>query len=241
MRILQGDPTELPAYPNYNMPDEVRARACKVFEAGTQATGILLFEEMPSFYGQSAEEIRDFLDENNPDAGDFVLIGTEIEQDEVVTYVGGWHDPSVDGLELVDAEKDRILLKLQMKLRSLPTCWNNYLIGNSSLAEDISMVLSGDPYDPDAMYPPLDFEEDEDPSVDDVVYVVAEPGEWEQGPGYLLDVDPPQDFVYRLTREVAEANDLESAWAVGWVSESSSDASVKTMSFTQKRRPRQPR
>ncbi|PVH78785.1 hypothetical protein DL98DRAFT_655830 [Cadophora sp. DSE1049] len=241
MRILKADPTELLAYSNYAIPEAVRAKACQTFETGTQGRGALVIKEEERFHGRSAEEIREILDHDNPKTGDFVLIDQNIEGNEVVTYVGGWHDQSGDGLEVVKVEDERILLKLLMKLRALPSCWTNYTVANSSLAEDISMVLEGSPYDPHAEYSPLNFnDDDEDAGAEEPVYVVAEPGEWEEGPGTLLDINPPQDRVYRLKSEVAKANNLSNPWVVGSPSENRADAPPGSMTFAQEWLPRQP-
>lgn len=101
------------------------------------------------------------------------------------------------------------------------------------------MVFEGNPFDPHAEYAPLNFndeDEDEDDAAEETVYVLAEPGEWEEGPGTLLDVDPPQDRVYRLKSDVAKAHNLSNPWAVG---DAPAGAPTGTMSFAQERLPRQ--
>lgn len=108
-------------------------------------------------------------------------------------------------------------------------------MANSSLAEDISMVFEGNPYDPHAEYPPLNFNDDDgDDGAQKTVYVLAQPGEWEEGPGTLLDVDPPQDRVYRLKSDVAKAHNLSNPWAIG---EAPAGAPTGSMSFAQEQLP----
>lgn len=127
MRILTATPTELLAYPNYAIPEAIRAKACQIFESGTRGGGTLIIKTEERFHGRSAEEIREILDRENPKTGDFVLIDHNIEEKDEVTYVGGWHDKSSDGLEVVQANDERILLTLRMKLRALPSCWVSFL------------------------------------------------------------------------------------------------------------------
>ncbi|KAG8167374.1 hypothetical protein KVR01_003063 [Diaporthe batatas] len=230
MRILTGDPIALPAYPTYAVPETVLAKACETFDAGTRGNGALDIKDEERFHGRSAEEIREVLDRENPDAGDFVLIDQKTEEKGEVTYVGEWHDESRGGLEVVPGNNKRVLLTLRMKLGALASCWTNYQVANSSLAEDISMVFEGKPYDPHTEYPPLNWN-DEDDDGEETVYVLAEPGEWEEGPGTLLDVDPPQDRVYRLKSDVAKAHNLSNPWAVG---DAEADGS---MTFAQARLP----
>lgn len=126
MRILKADPTELLAYPNYAIPGAIRAKACQIFESGTRCCGALIIKAEERFHGRSAEEIREILDRENPKTGDFVLIDHNIEEKGEVTYVGGWHDKSSDGLEVVQVNDERILLTLRMKLRALPFCWVSF-------------------------------------------------------------------------------------------------------------------
>lgn len=123
MQILKADPIALPAYPNYALPEAIRAKACNTFDNGTHGRGALDIKQEERFHGRSAEEIREVLDRENPDAGDFVLIDQKIEENDEVTYVGGWHDESEDGLEVVQVKEERVLLTLRMKLRTLPSCW----------------------------------------------------------------------------------------------------------------------
>lgn len=123
MQILKADPIALPAYPNYAIPEAIRAKACETFDTGSHGRGALDIKEEERFHGRSAEEIREVLDRENPEARDFVLIDQNIEEKGEVTYVGGWHDESKDGLEVVLVNDKRVLLMLRMKLRALPACW----------------------------------------------------------------------------------------------------------------------
>lgn len=126
MQILNADPIALPAYPNYAIPEPIQAKACETFETGTRGCGALIIKAEERFHGRSAKEIREILDRENPETGDFVLIDRTIEEKGEVTYVGGWHDKSSDGLEVVQANDERILLTLRMKLRALPSCWVSF-------------------------------------------------------------------------------------------------------------------
>lgn len=123
MQILTADPIALLAYANYAIPEAARAKACETFETGTRGRGALVIKAEERFYGRSAEEIREILDRKTPKTGDFVLIDQNIEEKGEVTYVGGWHDKSSDGLEVVQVNDERVLLTLRMKLRALPSCW----------------------------------------------------------------------------------------------------------------------
>lgn len=99
------------------------------------------------------------------------------------------------------------------------------------------MVFEGYPYDPHAEYPPLNFNDDaEDDGAEETVYVLAESGEWEEGPGTLLDVNPPQDRVYRLKSDIAKTHNLSNPWAVG---DAPAGAPTGSMSFAQERLLRQ--
>lgn len=98
------------------------------------------------------------------------------------------------------------------------------------------MAFQGNPYDPHAEYQPFGWNDEEDEEGDEeTVYVLAEPGEWEDGPGTLLDVDPPQDRVYRLKSDVAKAHNLSNPWAVG---DAEAGASPGSMTFAQVQLPR---
>lgn len=126
MQILTADPKALLAYSNYAIPEAIRARACEVFETGTRGCGVLIIKAEERFHGRSAEDIREILDRENAETGDFVLIDQNIEEKDEVTYVGGWHDKSSDGLEVVQVNDERVLLTLRMKLRALPSCWVSF-------------------------------------------------------------------------------------------------------------------
>lgn len=132
MRILTGTPTELLAFSTYAIPEAVRAKACRIFESGTRGGGTLIIKAEERFQGRSAEEIREILDRENPKTGDFVVIDHNVEDKDEVTYAGGWHDESSDGLEVVQVNDKRVLLTLRMKLRALPSCWVSFLTASWS-------------------------------------------------------------------------------------------------------------
>lgn len=126
MQILTAEPISLLAYTNYAIPEAVRAKAREAFETGTRGRGALIIKAEKRFHGRSAEEIREILDREDTNTGDFVLIDQNIEEKGEVTYVGGWHDKSSDGLDVVQLNDERILLTLRMKLRALPSCWVSF-------------------------------------------------------------------------------------------------------------------
>ncbi|KAH7371320.1 hypothetical protein BKA64DRAFT_715481 [Cadophora sp. MPI-SDFR-AT-0126] len=103
--------------------------------------------------------------------------------------------------------------------------WIDYSIANSSIQEDIDATVDSMPWDPhgparpysQGQYPVGRSATEEPRPWRAPAYIIAEPGEWEAGPGSLMDVDPPQDRVYRLKDEIAGQHGLRNEWAIGWL------------------------
>lgn len=62
---------------------------------------------------------------------------------------------------------------------------------------------------------------------------MAQPGEFEEGPGSNLDIEPLQEKVYRLNEDVARQFGLRSAWAAGWKPRQEDNAPEGSMCFAQ--------
>ncbi|KAH7412381.1 hypothetical protein BKA64DRAFT_658746 [Cadophora sp. MPI-SDFR-AT-0126] len=190
----------------------------------------LAIHDKPEFYNLSAEEIRQALEAQAQDQAvdDFVLIGADVAETSAIWYIGQWvsGEDYEDGI--VERRENPIVWRMRTMVKATPSRWTDYSIANSSIQEDIDATVESIPWDPEA--PARPFGEDEYPrdgAVDDdqsrvtipfraPAYVIAEPGEWEEGPGNLMNVDPPQERVYRLKKEIADQHGLRNEWAIGW-------------------------
>ncbi|KAH7417763.1 hypothetical protein BKA64DRAFT_179158 [Cadophora sp. MPI-SDFR-AT-0126] len=132
--------------------------------------------------------------------------------------------------------------RMRVMIKAAPARWIDYSIGNSSIQEDIDSTIDAWPWDPSApirayghdefLIEPLESQPQSQPqSVGwrPPAHVIAEAGEWKEGPGNLMNVDPPQERVYRLKKEVAEQYGLRNDWAIGW----RTDGAEGAMNFAQ--------
>ncbi|KAF2186617.1 hypothetical protein K469DRAFT_686998 [Zopfia rhizophila CBS 207.26] len=190
----------------------------------------LAIHDDAEFYGKTAEEIRRALEARNPAVEDFLLVGEDVVETDAVWYVGEWVTDEEFENEMVQRSDQPVVWRMRVMVKAAPSRWIDYSIANSSIQEDIDSTVDTWPCDLNA--PARAFGQDEFPRQSEPdrwrppAYVIADPGEWEEGPGNLMDVDPPQERVYRLKKEVAEQYGLRNDWAIGWRPEAGDDGSM---------------
>ncbi|KAM0274898.1 hypothetical protein ACHAQH_007750 [Verticillium albo-atrum] len=251
---FQGEDEATPILHGYltsPLPQEAVERIRIDFDATAEEQVRLVIHNTPAFYGKSAEEIRSALDQQaessstgggTPEPDDFVLIGEDVTKTGIAWYVGDWVTQEEFAGDVLRQNGESVVWRIRSMIMAMPSLWTNYSIGNSSIQEDLASVLVDWPWNPNAEQPPYgadDFPYSADQSAEPEdswrppAYVIAEPGEWEEGPGNLMDVDPPQERVYRLRQNVAEQHGLRSEWAIGWKPQERLNAPPGSMCFAQ--------
>ncbi|KAH7396060.1 hypothetical protein BKA64DRAFT_755022 [Cadophora sp. MPI-SDFR-AT-0126] len=203
----------------------------------------LAVHDNPEFYGKAAEEIRKDLEARNSVVDDFLLIGDDVLETGAAWYVGEWVTDEEFETGTVRRSSDQpVVWRMRVMIKAVPARWIDYSIANSFIQEDIDSTIDAWPWDPNA--PMRAYGENELPREPQdtqpqplgwrlPAYVIAEAGEWEDGPGNLMNVDPPRERVYRLKKEIAEQHGLRNDWAIGWRSGVWTDGTEGEMMFTQ--------
>ncbi|KAG4430179.1 hypothetical protein IFR05_014338 [Cadophora sp. M221] len=242
---FSGQDTPAPilhAYLTSPLPAETVGKVQSDFVSTADNQVRLAVHDNPKFYGKAAEEIRRALEALHPAVDDFLLVGDDVSKTDAIWYVGEWVTDEEFESETVIRSDQPVVWRMRVMTKAAPARWIDYSIANSSIQEDIDVTVDAWPWDfnaaPARAYGHDEFPQQPEPqpqpdSWRPPAYVIAEAGEWEEGPGDLMDVDPPQERVYRLKREVAEQHGLRNDWAIGWKPEAGAGGTEGAMSFAQ--------
>ncbi|KAH6714291.1 hypothetical protein BKA61DRAFT_607511 [Leptodontidium sp. MPI-SDFR-AT-0119] len=235
----------LHAYLTSPLPAETIEKVHSDFASTADNQVRLAVHDNPEFYGKAAEEIRRDLEALNPVVDDFLLIGEDVSETGAVWYVGEWVTDEEFEAETVRRSDQPLVWRMRVMIKAVPARWIDYSIANSSIQEDIDSTIDAWPWDPNSpvrSYGHDEFPREPEPQLQPQphsdgwrppAYVIAEAGEWEEGPGNLMNVDPPQERVYRLKKEVAEQHGLRNDWAIGWRPGAGTNGTEGAMSFAQ--------